>query len=154
MDAGPVYAQAEVRVHDDENATQLYGRLFAIGTELLHEQLQYGLSEPVSQVGEVTFCGKFTAEDFHIDWNSSADHIVRLTRIGKPWTTFRGKRIGIIHARVAAGKQLQPSEIDGTTVGTANGVIELLQVQPESKPVQDADAWLRGARLVSGESFR
>lgn len=153
MDAGPVYASAETLIRDDESARQLYARLFAIGTELLLEQLQYGLSEPVPQVGEPTYCGKLTPEDFHIDWSEGAERIGRLVRVGRAWTTWRGRRLVVVEARgvTVDDMPLLPGELSGSRIGTGDGALELVTVQPEGKQVMTASDWARGARPRSGE---
>jgi methionyl-tRNA formyltransferase len=53
--------------------------------------------------------------------------------------------------RETSGGGLAPGQLDGTTVGTGDGTLELVEVQPEGKGVQDATAWIRGARLTDGE---
>lgn len=169
MDAGPVHAMVETAIRPDEDAGQLYGRLFAIGTELLLEQLQYGLTEPVPQQGEPTYCGRLTPEDFHIDWTDPAGEIQRLTRVGRAWTTFRGRRFFVVAADVLEDRRPGPEEgsqddrgdrsrrrpgsIDGIDVVTGDGVLRLLKVQAEGKGPQDARSWERGARLESDDWF-
>ncbi len=37
--------------------------------------------------------------------------------------------------------------LEGTTVGTGDGALELLRVQPEGKPAMEAAAWRRGLHL-------
>jgi methionyl-tRNA formyltransferase len=152
MDAGPVYATSEVDIEPHETSAHLYDRLFAIGTDLLLDQLRNGLSTPVAQSGDVTFCGKLTKEDFHADWTRPAVELERITRIGKMWTTFRGKRFLITEAHAVPNAQSTgPGEFAGDTVGTGDGALRLLHVQPEGKPVQNAEDWLRGARPTAAD---
>jgi methionyl-tRNA formyltransferase len=44
-----------------------------------------------------------------------------------------------------------PGEIEGDRVGTGEGALELIVVQPEGKPAMSSADWLRGARPVPGE---
>ncbi len=43
-------------------------------------------------------------------------------------------------------QDLSPGQVQGNKVGTGQGALELLVVQPEGKPAMDAAAWARGAR--------
>ena len=55
------------------------------------------------------------------------------------------------HGCSASSRTLSAGQIQGDRVGTAEGALELLVVQPEGKPPMDAAAWARGARLAPGE---
>ncbi|MCX7621698.1 MAG: hypothetical protein N2037_12750, partial [Acidimicrobiales bacterium] len=46
---------------------------------------------------------------------------------------------------------LLPGELRGRFIGTGDGVVELVEVQPEGKSRLAADAWLNGARPRPGE---
>jgi methionyl-tRNA formyltransferase len=150
MDAGPLYAQSETDVDDRETSMALYDRLFVRGNEMLLDLLRLpALPEPIAQSGEPTYCGKLSPDDFHIDWSGSAAVIARLTRIGRPWTTFRGKRLLVLSAHVVDGDgELygEPGSIDKTVVHCADGSLQLDTVQPEGKGPMDATAWANGSR--------
>lgn len=146
LDAGPVYASKSVEI-GDETSIELYNKLYEIGTELLLDQLKVGPSEPREQIGESTYCGKLSAEDLHIDWKKPAEHIERLTRIGKAWTTFNGARFIVHQAKVhQSGGSGSAGHIDGNLVATGEGSLELIRVQPAGKPPLEAKAWLNGLR--------
>jgi methionyl-tRNA formyltransferase len=154
MDAGPLYRTAMTNIEPGEKAADLYDRLFATGNEMLVQLLQGPMPEPVAQEGVPTYCGKFTAEDFRIDWRKPASHIEALTRIGRPWTTFRNKRVILnevsLSSAVSPGV---PGQIDGLDVHTGDGALTLQTVQPEGKPAMDAKAWLNGVRVAQDEKF-
>jgi len=44
-----------------------------------------------------------------------------------------------------------PGSLDGTSVATGDGALELVEVQPEGKGPQPAAAWRHGARPGPGE---
>ena len=83
----------------------------------------------------MTHAAKFTASDFEIDWSKPAVDIHRLVRVGGAWTTFRGKRLKIIAARL----------VDGVLVPTT--------VQPEGKAAMSFESWRIGARPAADELF-
>jgi methionyl-tRNA formyltransferase len=156
LDAGGVVARSTVDIGSDETLDELRGRLVAIGSELLVDTLRAGIGPAVTQEGETTYAHKLTPDDHHLDWTTPAAELARVVRLGQAWTELRGERFKVRRARVgadAAGRDLAPGEIAGTAVGTGDGVLELVEVQPAGKGPQAAAAWARGARLEPGERF-
>jgi methionyl-tRNA formyltransferase len=156
LDTGGIYAEAEVPIGPDVTADELRHQLVAIGARLLVDTLAAGLAPPQPQVGETTYAEKLSSADFEIDWSRPAIEIHRLVRVGGAWTTFRGKRFkvwraALDHAHGSAA--LAPGELDHTRVGTGDGVLELVEVQPDGKGRQDATAWRNGARPATDERF-
>jgi methionyl-tRNA formyltransferase len=152
LDTGGVYRAATVPIGDDESLDDLRGRLVELGTELLLSTLRDGLGEPEPQQGEVTYADKIDPAELHLEWTRPAVELHRLVRLGDAWTTFRGKRLKIWRTQLHAERSvLAPGELDGTRVGTGNGLLELVEVQPEGKGRASAPAWRNGARPVAGE---
>jgi methionyl-tRNA formyltransferase len=152
LDTGGVYRAATVPIGDDESLDDLRGRLVEIGTELLLSTLRDGLGEPEPQQGEVTYADKIDPAELHLEWTRPAVELHRLVRLGDAWTTFRGKRLKIWRTQLHAERSvLAAGELDGTRVGTGNGLLELVEVQPEGKGRASAPAWRNGARPVAGE---
>ena len=150
LDTGGVYAEERVEIGPDETADELRARLVEIGTGLLVDQLRRPLGAPRPQVGEPTYAGKVTPEDLHLDWSRPAAELARLPRVGKAWTTFRGRRLLVLRARAVGGGP-PPGVLDGLVVGTVDGGLELVEVQNEGKAVQSAADWRNGARPAVGE---
>jgi methionyl-tRNA formyltransferase len=145
LDTGGIYAEARVTIEPEETADELRDRLVGIGTELLVTTLSHGLGVPRPQVGEPTYAAKIDPAELELDWQRSAVELHRLVRLGRAWSTFRGKRLRVLAARLAdAG--LAPGQLDGLLVGTGAGALELVEVQPEGKGPQAAAAWRNGAR--------
>ena len=151
LDTGAVYAKEDVTIGDDETADELRRRLVDIGSRLLVETLERGLSQPAPQVGDPTYAEKIRPEELHLDWARPAVELHRTVRVGGAWTTFRGHRLKVHRTRLVDGSGLGPGEIDGVRVGTGDGVLELVEVQPEGKGRQPAAAWRNGARPQPGE---
>jgi methionyl-tRNA formyltransferase len=152
LDTGGIYAEERVTIGPGETADELRDRLVAIGTDLLVRTLDAGLGMPTPQVGEPTYASKLDPAEFEIDWTRPAIEVDRLVRIGRAWTTFRGKRLKVLAARLAASGAA-PGVIDGNAVGTGVGALELVTVQPEGKGPQDVAAWRNGARPQPGETL-
>ncbi len=150
LDTGPVYKCRSLSIGPEETADELRARLVDAGTELLIESLRTGLGTPTPQEGEPTYAEKIDPAEHHIDWDAPAAAVHRVIRVGDAWTTFRGKRLKILRARLSSNG-LAPGQIDGVRVGAGDGAIELVQVQPEGKAVMAAADWRNGAQPKPGE---
>ena len=167
LDTGAVYAVAEVPIGERDTSARLRAELSKVGSELLVSCLAggvAGLPEPSPQVGEATYAHKLDQGDFAIDWSGSPEAIDRLVRLGRAWTTFRGKRLHVLEGHPAERASLNGEEVgtgfepgsilDGPEVVTGGaGRFVLDRVQVEGRQAVDAGAWWRGARAQPGERF-
>ncbi|HEX2047258.1 MAG TPA: methionyl-tRNA formyltransferase, partial [Acidimicrobiales bacterium] len=108
LDTGPVYACEERAVGEEETLEELRSALTEMGTRMLVKLLASGLPEPRPQIGEPTYAAKMEPEEHHLDWSRPALELHRVVRLGQAWTTFRGRRLRVLRARVAPGTQLEP----------------------------------------------
>jgi methionyl-tRNA formyltransferase len=161
LDTGPVYAVRAVPLDDDVTLDALRQELVTVGSTLLVEALAggvTGLPVPEPQEGEVTTADKISKEDLHLDWQAPARRLRRVVRLGRAWTTFRGKRLTVLEtapgpdtAEGDGGTARTPGALDGPVVATGDGTLVLVQVQPESRSPMSAEEWLRGVRPALGE---
>jgi len=168
MDAGPIYLQEAAPVAPDETTGSLQDKLAPIGARLLLEtlnRLKMGSLIPQEQdESAVTFAPIIKKEDGLIDWSQPAITIERRVRGFDPWpgaySHIGGKLLKIHKARVvAADAKLNPGEVmradeDGFWVATSSGVLELEEVQFENKKRLSGVAFLRGARIKSGDCLQ
>lgn len=168
LDTGPVYARAQTPIAADETAGELRARLIALGTDLLVDTLPtIASSTPEPQTGDATHAAKLTVEEFRIDPRATTDELVRLVHAGNPrpgaWGVVDGRRVKVwrAHRRSADAAPLPPEGSGGPeqalgVVGrggglvTADGVLDLDEVQPEGKAAMPATAWLAGWRGADG----
>jgi methionyl-tRNA formyltransferase len=151
LDTGPVYACETLNVQGGESADHLRDRMVDAGVRLLLDVLESGLGTPTPQEGEPTYAAKLEHDDHRLDWTRSADELHRVVRVGRAWTTFRGKNFRV-HAATPVDAGPGPGRLDGVVVGTGDGRgLRLEEVQPEGRARQDATAWRNGARLEPGE---
>ena len=159
LDTGPVYECRSLEIAPHETAAKLTGRLGALGAGLLVERLGAGLGslgEPSPQVGETTYAAKLAPDELQIDWSLGSEAIERVVRLGRAWTTWRGKRLRIESARAEPDGALAGSAPPGALrppglVVAGEGVLRLEVVRPEGRGAVDAEAWWRGARVSEGE---
>jgi methionyl-tRNA formyltransferase len=156
LDTGAVYASRRIPIERSLYLPELRRRLVDLGSELLVETLADGLAglpEPVPQHGEPVNAEKISKEDLHLDWSDTARQLERVVRLGRAWTTFRGKRLGVLEADAdAGGSDSGPvGSLVGSAVVTGDGVLTLHRVQPESRGPMAADDWIRGSRPTEKE---
>ena len=150
LDTGAVHARATIPLTGDDTTESVWSTLSDIGADLLVAQLRDGLGEPVEQVGEITYAKKLSTDDLRIDWTAPAVMAERVVRVGGAHTTFRGARVKVLAARVVDGRA-EPGVLVGTSVGTGDALLQLLEVQPEGRARMRAEDWRNGARVVDGE---
>ena len=126
LDTGDVFARRAVVIDENESADELTARLATIGAGLLVDGLRDGLGEGEPQQGEPTYATKVTADELQLDMSRPADELVRVTRLGRAWTTVNGKRLIVWRAAVVDG-EFTP-----------------LEVQPEGRARMPAAEWVRG----------
>jgi methionyl-tRNA formyltransferase len=149
LDTGGVRARADLAIGSDETAAELRVRLVDAGTRLLLDALRDGLAPAQPQQGEVTYAHKITTDDLALDWARPAVELHRVVRVGGAHTRFRDSRLKVWRTRVLpadAAAPASPGELVGTTVGTGDGRLELVEVQPEGRARQAAADWSRGLR--------
>jgi methionyl-tRNA formyltransferase len=160
FDDGPVCAQAGEPIRPDDTYGTLAGRLEDVGAELLVRTLDD--RPPCSEQDQalVTHAAKISPEDRELDPSLPAAELERVVRaltphIGAYVLLGDGSRLGVSAARVAA--EGRPADIpppqgtvsfDGTVpmLGTAEGALELLEVQPPGGRWMSGEDYLRGRR--------
>ena len=110
LDSGPVFGAFTAEIGPHETAGELLERLAADGAGLLLATLDGiadGSLQPRPQpVDGISIAGKLTPSDARVDWSAPALRVDRLVRACTPapgaWTTFRGKRLKVLHARMSS----------------------------------------------------
>jgi methionyl-tRNA formyltransferase len=161
MDSGPLLLQRATPIDENETALELHDRLALIGAELIGETL-VGLAEgtlqPLKQnEEEVSVAPRLTREDGRVDWARSAKEIHNQVRGMNPWPsafTYLGtERIKVhrtVRTKVRCG-DVQPGEIalretGRLLVGTGDELIEIVELQRESRICISGHAFLQGLR--------
>ena len=151
LDTGPVYAHARVPIEPDDTAGSLRERLVTLGSVLLVENLpRLAEMTPIEQDGEPTYADKLDVEEFQLDPNQPARILARLVRAGAPrpgaWFVAGGKRVKVNRAQ-AIDAALPIGEVNEKGImGTAQGALQLDEVQPEGKRAMPGTDWRRGIR--------
>lgn len=164
LDTGKILLQRAVSIGWDETAGELHERLSFLGSEVILDTLA-GLEaktlEPVAQdEKEATVAPMLRREDGLISWQKRALELHNQVRGMNPWpgayTHLEEARVKVHRTAltgVADGK-VRPGEIvlretGRLLVGTADDLLEILEIQRESHPRMTGRAFLNGLRRVT-----
>lgn len=173
LDAGPVLASLSVPVGPRENSEELHDRLAAAGAPLVVTTLlgleRGKVSETPQDESQVSYAGKLSKIEAHLDWRQSATELDRRVRGLRPWpvaqTIIPG--VGVEPARIwrafpmksdprqaaVPGEVLGESECPegmGLRVRAREGDLVLLEIQPAGRRRMTAGEFLRGHPVASG----
>lgn len=167
LDAGPMLHRVICPVEADDTAGTLETRLAHLGAEALTvtvRAMRAGVIEGEAQnESAVTYAPKITREDRDIDWQRDAAAIARQIRALNPaplaYTETLGIPVNLLAAIAltevsgeAPGSLLAASGA-GIDIACGNGILRILELQPQGKRVMSARDFINGygARLgVSG----
>ncbi len=162
LDAGPVLAIVRTAIGADEDAGTLATRLAEIGAALLERELPRYLRRELAPVPQdergVTWATKLTTADGVLDWARPAEELARRVRAMTPepgaFTTFRGRRLGVVRATVAGGAPAAHGVVrvlNGVPhVAAGAGFLRLDLVTPAGKRAMPGADWARGIRDLDG----
>jgi methionyl-tRNA formyltransferase len=167
LDAGPVFGVLTEKVRDTDTAGDLLERLSVAGADLLVSTLdgiEDGSLRAVEQPEDgVTYAGKVSVDDAHVDFSVPAQAVDRLVRSVTPepgaWAEFRGERVklGPVVPVDPSAEPLAAGEIlvqrKQVLVGTATAPVRLGDVQAPGKKRMAATDWARGIRIEAGERW-
>jgi methionyl-tRNA formyltransferase len=159
MDTGPTLLQRKTAIGPDETAGELAERLAALGADVLLETLDRleTLTPRPQDSGAATLAPRLRKEDGLLDWTESAASLAARVRGLNPWpgavTPAPGGRLLIWRARALDGRS-EPGVLAGAAgqlaLGTGDGLLLPVEVQPENRRPMTWDDYLRGARLGPG----
>lgn len=166
LDAGAVIGERQVELNDEINATELYLKLAQLGCELMSNELvAYIRGEIVPKEqdeSKVTIAPKIEKEESLISWDQPAAKIhnkVRAFSMGPgTYVMFQGKRLKIHKTKVVHSGGGIPSKINQISnvelmIETSQGILKLLEVQPESKAKLPVHEFLKSINLKKGDLF-
>ncbi|MCB9025509.1 MAG: methionyl-tRNA formyltransferase [Bdellovibrionaceae bacterium] len=171
LDAGAVLGKRKILLNDDKNAKQLHDEMAILGGELLHvefmDYLRGHLTPHPQEESLVTYAKKIEKTEGLIDFNDDALNIHRkvLGLIMGPgsYTFLDGKMLKVHKTRVMLQNQVRTQEkiVPGQIVAINEGIkvqcgqdfIEILEIQPESRPKMSVSEYIKGKPLNVGQRF-
>jgi methionyl-tRNA formyltransferase len=166
LDTGPILAQERVEIDNDTDAGTLHDTLAEMGARLigptLRDLAEGNLTPQPQPEHGATYARKLGPEDRRIDWSRPAIVVARLARAfapkpGATTTLPDGETLKVLRAEVEASNAAagtQPGTIIDAgrlCVQCGQGAAKLTRVQRAGKSPMDADAFLRGHPLKTGD---
>ena len=161
MDTGDIISKREVVIEDNDNLETLSDKLSVCGRDLLLETIPdivEGKNDIEKQDDKlVSYAYNISPLDENIDFNKSSKDIYNLIRGLSPsigaYFLLDGERFKVYKAKIGTNK-LGVGKIsiykDSIGIGTKDGEILLLEVQPMGKKKMDIKSYLNG---INKEEF-
>lgn len=168
LDTGPVLLQSRTTIGPDETAGELLPRLATLGATLLLETLDRlnagRLVSTPQDPTRATHAPRLRKEEARLDWSRSAQELACRVRGFNPWpgafTAWRKGRLSVWRSRASAASASPPApgrllgrDGDGLLVCCGEGVLALLEVQPEGRRRMSGAAFAAGARPPADARF-
>jgi methionyl-tRNA formyltransferase len=165
LDTGDIILQKSTPIAPDENGSQLRERLAAMAQELLPKTLRLVIQGTAPRTPQPPECADYApvldSSLERIDWSVSArqltNHIRALSPRPGTFCEFRGRRLKVLKAQALPGSASPGRSLvtgKSLAVGTGEGLLELLEVQPEGKKIINARELINGYRIQEGEQFQ
>ncbi|MCW2949928.1 MAG: methionyl-tRNA formyltransferase [Thermoleophilia bacterium] len=162
LDTGPVAVEAHVPIHEDDDAGSIFGKLEAAGARALFDALDMADAgtldfTPQPETG-ATYAHKITAADRMIDPARTSrelhDQIRALSPHVGAWCNVDGQRLGLWRTHIVTDAPTSVANHPGAIwhdsnrllIGTRDGALDVLELQPPGKRRMAAGDWLRGLR--------
>lgn len=162
MDTGPILLQQATPIGPEETAGELGARLADLGARLLLDTLERldALTPQPQDERLATRAPRLAKTDGILDWRRPAVELAARVRGVNPWpgatTPSPVGRLLVWRARAVAGSG-EPGILTAAAgtlaVGTGEGLLRPLEVQPENRRAVRWEAFLRGARLAPGTAL-
>lgn len=166
IDTGNILLQEEVIIEKDDNAGDLHDKLMTSGAQLVLKtvnSLEKGEITPIPQDDSSILkpAPKIFKEDCLIDWNQNAENIINKIRGLSPYPAAWSKAIyqdkdtslkiyrayfqPLDHTKSTG--EVNPNSKDFLEVYVNGGVIQISELQPESKKRMSAKDFINGNEL-------
>ncbi|MDO6409979.1 methionyl-tRNA formyltransferase [Pantoea phytobeneficialis] len=159
LDTGDMLHKLACPITEQDTSATLYDKLALLGPEGMLKtlkQLANGSAQPEKQdEALVSYAEKLSKEEARLDWTLSAAQLERCIRAFNPWPMsyfmVDDQPVKVWQASVLPHQGKQPGEIlhadkQGIQIATADGVLNLLSLQPAGKKAMSAQDLLNSRR--------
>lgn len=161
LDTGGILIQEETFIKEDDTSETLSNRLSRTGSSLLIKTLKGlrdGFVNPQPQAGESSYAPVIKKKDGLIDWSKSAREIFNFVRGMQPWPGaycyINSELVKLVTTWHIEGKAMPgmivKSGSEGLIIGTGEGLLSVIELQPSGKRPMTAAAFIQGRRLTAG----
>ncbi|WP_145536534.1 methionyl-tRNA formyltransferase [Yersinia kristensenii] len=160
LDTGDMLHKIECDIKPEDTSATLYDKLAQLGPQGLLvtlQQLAEGWAQPeVQDEAQVTYAEKLSKEEAKLDWSLSAVQLERCIRAFNPWPVsyfvvdeqpvkvWQAQVLATVD-NVAPGTIIQADK-HGIQIATADGVLNITQLQPAGKKAMSAADLLNSRR--------
>lgn len=159
LDTGDMLHKLSCPITVEDTSASLYEKLAQLGPQgmlLTLDLLASGNARPeVQDEALVSYAEKLSKEEARLDWSLSAAQLERCIRAFNPWPMsyfmIEEQPIKVWQATVLPHQNKQPGEIvhadkQGIQIATADGVLNLVSLQPAGKKAMSAQDLLNSRR--------
>jgi len=160
LDTGDMMHKIACTIESTDTSASLYNKLAELGPQgllITLQQLAAGtVQREVQDEALVTYAEKLSKEEARLDWSLSAEQLERCIRAFNPWPisyfTIDDQPVKVWQATVLAEiANAEPGTIvhadkHGIQVATAQGILNLTQLQPAGKKPMSAQDLLNSRR--------
>lgn len=169
MDTGDMILKQTIQIGENETTGELWEKMSKMGGELLVEtikQIEAGTAPREKQTGNYTMAPMLSKEMAKIDWeNQNTEQIKNLIRGLNPimgaYTFINGKKVKIWRAEIVTeaidfipdnnkyspGEILYANDKIGLFIKTIDGILSILEIQPENSKKMSVGDFIRGNKL-------
>lgn len=166
LDTGDMILTRELPIGDEDTAIELHDRLSVLSGEAIEAALRQlhadgSLPREPQDHAHSTLAPLLKKSDGYLDLRLPAAELVWRIRGFQPWpgaVLWRaGRPLKVFKATTSPATGTAPGTVvhvdDTVGIETGDGVLELVEVQPEGKRRMSARDWVSGARLQPGDVF-
>ncbi|ORM60636.1 methionyl-tRNA formyltransferase [Pantoea rodasii] len=159
LDTGDMLYKLSCPITPEDTSASLYDKLAGLGPQGMLDTLELlssGNAQPeVQDEAAVSYAEKLSKEEARLDWSLSAAQLERCVRAFNPWPVsfflVEDQPVKVWQASVLPHQNKQPGEIlhadkNGIQIATADGVLNLLSLQPAGKKAMSAQDLLNSRR--------
>lgn len=159
LDTGDMLHKLSCPITAEDTSASLYEKLAQLGPQgmlLTLDLLASGNAKPeVQDEALVSYAEKLSKEEARLDWSLSAAQLERCIRAFNPWPMSyfmtEEQPVKVWRATVLPHQNKQPGEIvhadkQGIQIATADGVLNLVSLQPAGKKAMSAQDLLNSRR--------
>jgi methionyl-tRNA formyltransferase len=167
LDTGPVLSEARCPITEEDTAQVLHDRLAILGATTLVETLKYieqRQRNAKPQNDDLTsYASKLDKKEADIDWQLSAQDILRKINAFNPWpvaqTIWHDAIFRIWRAQLVREETQQPAgqiiKVDkvGIDVATSDGILRITELQLPGKRAMSVQDFLNANTMKVGDHF-
>ncbi len=165
LDTGDMIMKTETEITPEMTGAQLHDKLSADGAALICETLsalENGTAVRTPQQGETCYASMITKEELKLNFTKPAEEVYNFIRAMSDapcaYTMLDGKRMKVYSAKLSEGKTNAAAgtiaDADTFAVVCGDGrCVQFTEIQPEGGKRMDTAAFLRGKKLIKGNSL-